>query len=31
MAVRQGAREMKKGRYLTHSQLKLALANKKLR
>jgi PHD/YefM family antitoxin component YafN of YafNO toxin-antitoxin module len=30
-SLRQGAREMKKGRYLTHSQLKLALANKKLR
>ena len=30
-SLRQEAREMKKGRCLTHSQLKLALANKKLR
>ena len=30
-SLKQGAREIKKGRYLTHAQLKLALANKKLR
>ena len=30
-SLRQRAREVKKGSYLTHSQLKLALANKKLR
>lgn len=30
-SLRQGARDIKKGRYLTHAQLKLALANKKLR
>lgn len=30
-SLKQGSRETKKGLYLTHSQLKLALANKKLR
>ena len=30
-SLRQGAREIEKGRYLTQAQLKLALANKKLR
>ncbi len=30
-SLKRGAREFKRGRYLTHTQLKLALANKKLR
>ncbi len=30
-SLKRGAREFKRGRYLTHAQLKLALANKKLR
>ena len=30
-SLKQGGRDIKKGRYLTHAQLKLALANKKLR
>ena len=30
-SLKHGAREIKKGRYLTHAQLRLALANKKLR
>ena len=30
-SLQKGAREVKRGRYLTHTELKLALANKKLR
>ncbi|HJY88016.1 MAG TPA: type II toxin-antitoxin system prevent-host-death family antitoxin [Candidatus Acidoferrales bacterium] len=30
-SLKEGAREAKRGRYLTHTELKLALANKKLR
>jgi PHD/YefM family antitoxin component YafN of YafNO toxin-antitoxin module len=30
-SLQRAAREVKRGRYLTHTQLKLALANKKLR
>ena len=30
-SLKRGAREIKRGRFLTHSELKLALANKKLR
>ena len=30
-SLRRGAREIKRGRYLSHAELKLALANKKLR
>lgn len=30
-SLKQGARQIKRGRYLTHAELKLALANKKLR
>lgn len=30
-SLRRGAREIKQGRYLSHTGLKLALANKKLR
>ncbi|MBI4460007.1 MAG: type II toxin-antitoxin system Phd/YefM family antitoxin [Acidobacteria bacterium] len=30
-SLKQGAREIKRGRFLTHGELKLALANKKLR
>jgi len=30
-SLKKGAREIKRGRYLTHTELKLALANKKLR
>ena len=30
-SLKQGAREIKRGRYLSHAELKLALANKKLR
>ena len=30
-SLKRGAKEIKRGRYLTHTELKLALANKKLR
>ena len=30
-SLKKGAREIKRGLYLTHTKLKLALANKKLR
>jgi len=30
-SLQKGAREAKRGRYLTHTELKLALASKKLR
>lgn len=30
-SLQESAREIKRGRYLTHTELKLALANKKLR
>ena len=30
-SLKQGAQQVKRGRYLTHTELKLALANKKLR
>jgi hypothetical protein len=30
-SLKRGGREIKRGRYLTHTELKLALANKKLR
>ena len=30
-SLQKGVREVKRGRYLTHTELKLALANKKLR
>ena len=30
-SLKRGAREVKRGRYLTHTELKLALGNKKLR
>lgn len=30
-SLKEGARETKRGRYLSHTELKLALANKKLR
>lgn len=30
-SLKESAREIKRGRYLTHTELKLALANKKLR
>ena len=30
-SLKRGAREIKRGRFLTHGELKLALANKKLR
>ena len=30
-SLKQGSREVKRGRYLSHTELKLALANKKLR